>query len=270
MLVLAALALGAVVGAILGAVGGSFYLVLVIPALAGLAGGIGTAWLLGPLRLPSPLLATVAASLSAVAGTAAILIVMHSLARAAFVGEKGRTLGEAALAAHVEAWDRELCGGGGLLAPLRYRLTAGVTIAGSAPIDLGPAGNGALLAVEVLAAAAVAARVARRRASLPYCTPCDTWCARRVIGSAPAGSHTSILASLQEGQFHRVGRRLSDPEAAQPVMLHGWLCDRCERGDVRLELEVSDGGGRPEVVRSMDVRHEDLDAILESRDLKQA
>lgn len=269
---LAGVCVAALVGAVLGATGSQMYLVILFPAAAGL----GTGWAIGSvasgLKVHWPrevgIIGAVCGALAMISMLVVVAQVEHASALAELSQEKSAWGPEQIRTQAARAVTLMAGGHEGILQPLFLRLHSGVVLFGSAPLSLGTIGNGSLLAIEVVTCVFLGFRFARRAASIPFCERCDHWYARRVLGSAPLGSLASIRAAMQNRQFHRLGRRLGGPTTTGAVMLHGRFCDTCDSGDVHLELEVSESGGRPRLLKTMVEPHDALDAILDSHALK--
>ena len=271
---LAALCAAVASGVILGGVGAKLYVVLGFPALCGVAVGATAAGVGRWTRAHWPRAVTAIGAASGVVAVAALLVIAAQLERASAVTEysKGRGWNDARI--HEEA-DRYMAKASGdhegILQPLWFRLHAGARLFGETPLNVGPWGNLAVLLLEVGVCGYLAARLARRSASEPFCSRCDAWYARRVVGTAPLGSLASVRAALQNGQFHKLGRRLEPPGSARrPVTLHGRFCDTCDTGRVVFELEVSEAGRSPRVVQTSTHAHDALDAVLDSHALRRS
>ena len=261
-----AIVLGSTAGAVVGAVGGQLYLIIVSPAVAALAAAVATAKALRMLRAADARIALVAGILVALSSTAAMLGVTYQTQRAAMVAEWSSVQGysDKRLEVALQAWEKKH-GGSNTIAFLKMRLDGGARLTEGTILDLSPAGNGILLLVEFLVSGGLALRLLRKSQSEPFCSPCDAWYARRVVGTAALGSQTQLRSALQNKQLYKVGRRLDDSSLNRPVKLHGRFCDTCTVGDAYLELEVQELGKKATVVFKMTVSHNELDSILDAK-----
>ena len=150
---------------------------------------------------------------------------------------------------------------------MNIRVKSGARLTSGVFLNLGTTGNSVILILELVLCLVATVGLVRRQGSQPFCTNCDRWFSRRIIGSAALGSQSAIAAALKDEQYHRLGRRLKDPKLKNPVLLHGRFCDTCSTGDVFLELELGGGGQRPHRLREVTITHADLDDILESRSM---
>ncbi len=273
LLLLGTLAIAVIAGAVTGALGRWFYLVLLSPLLAAVGMGLASHGLVGLLGVHKPKVAGAIGALGGLLTVATILFVTHNLFRASLVSELSGMAGasDAAIERFVsDHMDKATGGAAPALAPLMLRLESGVKLFGETVIDVGFALNGVLLLLEALACVWLGWRLGHDRASELWCTICSHWYERRQVGTAARGAAATIQAELQNQQFHRVGRRMARarPRHKDPVVLHAWMCDTCDVGDVRFELEVAEAGKRPVIVKTIDAPHSALDAVLDSQALK--
>lgn len=262
-------------GAVIGAIGAYAYLIVISPAMAAITAGMATRSLVGVARLTRARAAGIIGGLAGAVTVITILLVVFQMERASITRELTATQGvsDTTLNTYRERMLSELTGdAGSAMRPLMLRIHSGATLFGETGLDLGPGFNVILLLVELGVAVYIGARLGWERASEPFCAYCDTWYARRMLGSATLGSRSSVQADLQNRQFHRLGRKLSVAriDTREPVQLHSWLCDTCDQGEVRLELEVTEAGKRARIVKAVQAPHSALDDILESQAFAQS
>lgn len=262
----ASAASGAICGAILGAVSGSLYLVLIYPIVAGLAAGAATSKAIKYFNVPG---ARFAAACGAVAGVTALICLLfvafqiQIAAEVAALSQRGYS--DVQLQVEMGEWAGRVSGTHSIDAFVAVRLKSGARLMEGAYLNMGVTGNAILLLLELIAALGASVILARNQGRQPFCRHCGHWYARRVVGSAPAGGQSTVMAALKNRQFYRAGRRLSPDNDQHPVKLHGRFCDTCDNGEVILELEVGEAGGRPHLIYTETTRHADLEAILDSR-----
>ncbi len=230
----------------------------------------GAAFAMKRLRLPGGTRGAVLGGLGAAFALVAMLAVSHDMTRADIMAEITRThaLGGPALDTAVREAMDALTGGPSQVAPVTLRLHQGVRLMGETRLDLGFAGNAALLLVELLLAVALAARLGWEQGRRPFSVARDAWPTRRRVGIAAHGSAATLRAELEAGQFHRLGRRLGAPSGTGPVVLHAWVVDGPNPDQITFELEVSEASGRPRIVATRVAGPEALEAIFESQALR--
>lgn len=263
-------AVAAIAGAFVGVLGRYAYVVLGSPLLAALGAGIGGRGLAGVLRINSPVVGTVVGMLAGLVAMQAIGLVQLRLHRAEMTHEVQAVTGISEERAQAEV-DRSLDQlTGGSTGPNTFRIHAGVRMFGATALDLGAGINGLILFFDFAAASWLLGRLIRHRTREPYCADCDRWYTRRVVGSAPLTARSDLFIELENGRFHRLGRRLAPPRATtrDPFVLHCWMCDRCDHGDVHFELEQTHAGRR-RVIKTKTVPHDGLDEIMDAHALKQ-
>ncbi len=273
LLIVGSLFCGLLAGAVIGAVGGWLYLIVISPAVAAIGGGMGARALVGVLRIHDTKAAGVVGILTTLAVLVAILVVMHQLERAAIIAELSSVGGfsDETLVRHTNDTMAKLTNDASpLMSPLMLRLHSGAQLFGDTALDLGMGFNLAVLLLELAITGLLCTRLVVERASEPFCESCDAWYARRMVGSATLGAKSTVVVDLQNTRFHRLGRHLeaASTKTRNPLILHGWFCDTCAHGDVRFELELTEPGRRARIIKTVAAPHDALEAILDSQALK--
>jgi hypothetical protein len=202
------IAVAVVSGLVAGLVGQFFYAVLVFPVFIGLAVGGAQLWAIGFTKIRTPL-ACAAAGL--VAGVVAVTT-MHYFNYFYFQRQMQEAALEekamlAALATTSDAEERDYLRAAlaeyqadpevaaarevvSLTSYLDFSARQGVEISPmhsqSSGLNLGYTGTYVYWATEAVIVAFIAAAVARRRASAPFCLKCDTWKVTRELGALNA------------------------------------------------------------------------------------
>ncbi len=270
LMTLVVLSSGLIVGAVIGSASAFFYPVFVMPLLGAFVVGLGMGQSIHWLRIAGVRMATILGSVSIVLLMGTALTMAYGIQRAAIVQELESSHGltqETAQRYVDEALNERTGGKTGVLAPLWFRMYDGVRVTPSFQLDATPIGNAIVLFTEWGLALFLGVRMIRKRARQPYCHACDDWYTRRIVGTAPLGSLSTVQATLAERQFHRLGRRLDPPTTPQSVVVHCSFCLHCETGEVILELEVLDERNRRRIVRTVSAPHVALDDILASQAL---
>lgn len=250
-------------------------LVLLTPLAQGLVIGGVLAWLIGRLKLRHPKLMA-AVGLACGLASVGLIHYAHYLHFLDEVGRQARAMVEASdeipaakkqeilaeLAAGKGAVGDEVLadrtGRTGFLGSLIFRAQQGVRIKNA---ELTGWGVYILWACEAGAVAAVAAAMASRRAAMPFCEDCGTWCSRAmspvVLGGEAAGDFTD---SLRTDDAQRAARLIGQPADTDALELHRLRailhsCDGCEQTFADVEAhQTKIKKGKPEVTSAMILR----------------
>jgi hypothetical protein len=269
-LILAALSGGGAIGLVLGGISAFTYLAIVMPIVGALACGaclaIGVRW----FRTPMPRLSMVAGLVAGSALMIALLAVSLANERAAIVYavETSQGVSEETIERVLhEEMNARTGGRDGVFSALWLRVHSGIRITPTLQFDATPIGNALILALEWVLAMMIVVRVLVARAREPFCEACGDWYTRRLLGTAPLGSLQTIRSTLQDGQFHRLGRRLDPSTKVQALTVHSHFCLQCDTQPVVLELEVREPGAKANIVVSVTAPYEALDDVLDSQAL---
>jgi hypothetical protein len=144
-----------------------------------------------------------------------------------------------------------------------------VKLFGQTVLDLGEPINAVLLFLELAGCLYLGWRIPSERANELWCDPCKHWYSRRMVATCALGVKETAQAELQNQRYHRLARRMNRATTRnkEPVVLHAWMCDTCDDGIVRFELEVTQPGKRSVVIKRQDAPHSALDAVLDSQTL---
>ncbi len=255
ILVAACLGTGIGMGVVEGFVGQWINLLILFPALIGLAVGAAATGAVDVGRMRAPLLA----GLIAFGGGAVGQITTHGMEYARF----RRTI-EAAMAedpatagATVEEALEAETGRRGFLAYLTIAAEKGITITRVAQSSRGPAFTGmgvwGFWGFEVLIAAAVAAWMSVTRAKEPFCESCDAWYDKDdtiAVGDPDKQSWAPLVAAADTGDWAPALVALGPPGPNGASVVHLLRCATCtNHRPVVVVMVVSAKGGQKEHAR---------------------
>jgi hypothetical protein len=239
-LVLAAVAVGAVAGAVEGLVATWFDLLILFSMAIGLAAGFGAVKVVESSKVRAPALAALLAALGGLVGLAVKHEVEYQRFRSTVV-EEFQEAGQPAPDADQVLLG--LTGKTGRAGYLSLRAEQGTTISrhgSKGPTLKGPAYWG-LFALEFLLAAGVAFGVAWSRASAPFCERCKKWYAADACIATGAGDKQSVTASiaaLDASDWGRFAEGLGAPDQKTASAVLVAACPGCTDNDRRLTVKV--------------------------------
>ncbi len=242
LVTLAGIGVALLLGATAGAVSEFVGLPVVVTAAMALALGVTVGAIIRALRTPGALFASVLGGVLGVVAVGASAITDLALARSKAATEASASQSQDPDAA-VRRWEAETLGEPGASAFLRHRTRRGAPWLTGRRLDLGTATNAVVFGVETLLAAAIAALLARRATSRSFCARCEAWFVRDTLGRAPLGSVATIVAAIEQREWHRLGRRVATSTAG-PLDVAVEHCPTCPSGSAWLELGETEGRRR--------------------------
>jgi hypothetical protein len=234
------LAVGVLTGFVEALLARWFDLLILFPALIGVAAGYTAMKIVDRGKVRRPLLAGLLACFAGLAGQAARQEVEYRDFRAAvaYLASPG------APAPHPDAALRELTGRTGRLGYLLLEAEHGVEVKKpGAPRGFTVKGGWfwLLFVFELLVAGAVAFELTWRRASAPFCERCKRWYGTEAPLATGAGEReavTDTLSALEASDWVRFARALGTATAAKASALLVARCEGCADNDARLTVKV--------------------------------
>jgi hypothetical protein len=230
LMLIVALATGAVIGGILWAIDyfTGFYLVIAFPIFAGFLAGGALTLVIKSGKVRSPLIA----GLCAVVAAGIMFGVYHFGSYLAFRNEvrqmildEGYTLTEAELDEIINDEFRFVTGDTGFLGFMKYIAAEGFTISrttatsSSSGIEIKDTLAWVYWGAEILIAAAIAASVAAKQAGEPFDEEAGQWYGPVTsIGRASAKSRKELVSALKNGDYDTAGRLLTTGEIKGNVL----------------------------------------------------
>ena len=270
LLALIAVCTSMLIGAVAAAIGAAVYIVVLVPIVTGLATGNLVGRAARKLHLRQ---ARIIGGVGATAGVLAVLSMLAttwSIDRSKLIAQVTTELGgsDAMVERTLELWVRDTAGDTTtIMAPVMYRVHSGLQLFDEQQLDLGLGFNLVLLIFETGLSGYLAWRFTSELVSDPYCTPCQSWTSRRIVGTAALGAVPTILSELKAKQWHRLGRRLGAPTVKSPAALKCYMCDTCERSTVRFELDVTETGKRTKTIWTQNAPYAALQDIWDSQQM---
>jgi hypothetical protein len=223
------LAAAVLVGFLASIIGQWFYLVVLFPALIGLAlGGVGMAFIkVGKLR--NPLLAGIAAALSGIMAMGTMHYVNYQ--RALDAAANSDAVVRAALQNHIS-----------FAKYIDLNAKEGVTISRAAHnndkgMNLGYVGSYLYWLAEMVGVAAIAWGMMRKSAAAPFCVGCNAWKDQRPLAMVTVPTEDMAVRAVDEGDVAAL-LECAGPVQPEGLLLKMAVCPRCGAdGEVDVSLD---------------------------------